>query len=168
MYGIILVMKKMFKIYTTEDKKEEKFLRESSIDVSLELLKSKEFQNFLDNFIYTAKTITTQEGFIAAGLAAVQVGKHYNVLCILREKEREFEIMINPKMEILSTVIISEREGCLSVPKIERKIPRFKKVKVRYLDRDGNTKKGVFSDFEAIEVQHEYDHTKGILFIDRV
>lgn len=161
-------MGKMLKIYTIEDVKEEKFLREKSSDVSLELLKSKEFQTFLDNFLHTAKTVTTEEGFVAAGLAAVQVGKHYNLFCILRENEREFEIMINPQMEILSTVIISEREGCLSVPRIEKKVPRFKKVKVRYLDRDGNIKKGVFSDYEAIEIQHEYDHTKGILFTDRV
>ena len=76
-------MSNLLKIYTIKDKKEEKFLRESSREVSLDILKSSKFQSFLDDLLFTAKNVTTEEGYKAAGLAAVQVGKHYKVFCIL-------------------------------------------------------------------------------------
>ena len=105
---------------------------------------------------------------MAAGLAAVQVGKHYNVFCILYEDPRRYELIINPKVEIVSTLQSLGREGCLSIPRIEEDILRFKKIKVRYLDRDGHVKKSTFTGYESREIQHEHDHTKGILFTDRV
>lgn len=161
-------MGKTLKIYTVEDKKEEKFLKQASKDISLEKLHSGQFQTFLDNLLFTVSNAQTEEGYIAAGLAAVQVGKHYNVFCILENDERDFEIMINPKMEILSTLQAVEKEACFSVPKREELVPRFKKIRLSYLDRDGKKKKKVFTDYKAREIQHEYDHTQGILFTDRI
>lgn len=161
-------MGKILKIYTVEDKKEEKFLRELSKEVSLEEIKSDEFQTFLDDLLFTAQNVTTQEGYIAAGLAAVQVGKHYNMFCILEEDSRDFYTMINPKIEILNTLQSSEKEGCLSIPGVEKPVRRFKKIRVTYLDRQGKKNRKVFTEYEAREIQHEYDHTQGILFTDRI
>ena len=161
-------MGKILKIYTVEDKKEEKFLREISKDVSKEEIKSNEFQSFLDDLLFTAQNVTTLEGYIAAGLAAVQVGKHYKVFCILQEDGKNFYLMINPKIEILSTLQSDEKEGCLSIPGVEKPVRRFKKIRVTYLDREGEKMKKVFTEYEAREIQHEYDHTQGILFTDRI
>ena len=161
-------MGNILKIYTVEDKEEEKFLRQASQDVSLEQLHSEQFQTFLDDLIFTVKNIETEDGYIAAGLAAVQVGKHYNVFCILENDERDFEVMINPKMEIISTLQGIEKEACFSIPKREEKIPRFKKIRLTYLDREGNKHRKVFTDYRAREIQHEYDHIQGILFTDRI
>jgi len=161
-------MSNSLKIYTIQNKEEEKFLRQSSLDVTLDDIKSNEFQSFLDDFLHTAKNVLTEEGYNAAGLAAVQVGIHKNLFCIFKEDTNEFEIMINPDIKILKHEKIVEPEGCLSVPRTEGRVGRYKKIKVKYLNREGKIRKGVFSNQEAREIQHEYDHTKGILFIDKL
>ncbi len=161
-------MGKILKIYTVGDKKEEKFLREISKDLSLEEIKSDRFQTFFDDLLFTAKNVTTQEGYIAAGLAAVQVGKHYNVFCILEEDSRDFFLMINARIEILNTLQSIEKEGCLSIPGVEEPVRRFKKIRATYLDREGKKNRKIFTEYEAREIQHEYDHTQGILFTDRI
>ena len=161
-------MGKILKVYTVEDKDEEKFLREHSKDVTLEQLHSEKFQTFLDNLLFTVQNVETDEGYIAAGLAAVQVGEHYNVFCILKGDERDYEMFINPKMEILSTIQGFEKEACFSIPKREERVPRFRKIRLTYLNRKGEKQKKVFTDYEAREIQHEYDHTQGILFTDRI
>lgn len=161
-------MRNNLKIFTIEDKNEEKFLKESSKDVTIEDLNSEQFQSFLDDFLHTAKNVMTEEGYSAAGLAAVQVGLHKNIFCILKDDSKEFEIMINPEIKILKNEKVVGTEGCLSVPKREGKVARYKKIKVKYLDREGKIKKGIFSNQEAREIQHEDDHTKGILFIDKL
>ncbi len=161
-------MSNILKIYTIENLKEKNFLRKISKDVTKEEINSKEFQSFLDDLLYTAKKIVTQEGYSAAGLAAIQVGIDKKVFCILKEDINDFEIMINPKIKVINTTEVIGVEGCLSVPKKEGKVSRFKKIKVKYLDRDGKSLKGIFSNQEAREIQHEYDHTQGILFIDKL
>lgn len=161
-------MNKCLKIYTIENEKEKKFLRETSKDVSLEEITTKEFQSFVDDLIYTAGNVLTQEGYSAAGLAAVQIGIHKNVFCILREDSHSFEVMINPSIKVLKNEKIIGLEACLSIPNFEGKVPRDKKIKVKYLDRNGKTRKEIFSNQEAREVQHEYDHTRGVLFIDKL
>lgn len=163
-----LVVGNSLKIYTIKDKKEEEFLRQSSQDLTIEEIKSKEFQNFLKDLQFTAKNVLTEEGYSAAGLAAVQVGLHKNVFCILKEDSEEFEIIINPSIKILKDEKVLATEGCLSVPNREGRVARYKKIKVKYLDKEGKVKKNIFSNQEAREIQHEYDHTKGVLFIDKL
>lgn len=161
-------MRKNLKIFTIKDKNEEEFLRESSQDISIEEIKSKEFQDFLEDLLFTAKNVSTEEGYSAAGLAAVQVGLHKNIFCILKESTEDFEIIINPSIKILKEEKVLGTEGCLSVPNKEGMVARYKKIKVKYLDREGKIKKNIFSNQEAREIQHEYDHTKGVLFIDKL
>jgi peptide deformylase len=90
------------------------------------------------------------------------------VFCILKEDSSEFEIMINPEFKVIKNEKSVDIEGCLSVPHKEGNVSRFKKIKVKYLDRNGKVQKGIFSGQEAREIQHEYDHTQGILFIDKL
>ncbi len=161
-------MAKILKILTIKDSEEEKLLRRKSADVSKEEIKSKEFQDFLDDLILTAEQVLTDEGYTAAGLAAVQVGVSKRIFCILEEGSNKFWIMINPQIKIFNKTQVLGVEGCLSVPNREGRVSRYKKIKVKYLNRDGNIEKKIFTNQEAREVQHEYDHTEGILFIDKI
>jgi peptide deformylase len=45
---------------------------------------------------------------------------------------------------------------------------RYRRVRIKYQDEDGNWQKKKFKDFNAVTVQHELDHLDGILFIDRM
>ena len=60
------------------------------------------------------------------------------------------------------------QEGCLSVPEIYDEVERPAEVRVRYLDENGQEQERHFTGLDAICVQHEIDHTKGILFIDHL
>ena len=161
-------MSKTLKIYTIEDPKQKIFLRKVSKNVTNEEIKTDKFQKFLDDLIYTAENVLTDDGYSAAGLSAIQVGVDKKVFCILKEDSSEFEIMINPEFKVIKNEKSVDIEGCLSVPHKEGSVSRFKKIKVKYLDRNGKVQKGIFSGQEAREIQHEYDHTEGILFIDKL
>lgn len=161
-------MRKILKIYTIKDKKEEKVLRKVYKEVSKDEILSREFQLFLDDLLFTAQEVETEEGYSSAGLASIQVGVDKRVFCILKESSGEFELMINPEIKILNNDKVVDVEGCLSIPNFEGKVSRYKKVKVKYLDRKGKTHKGVYKNQEAREIQHENDHLDGILFTDKL
>ncbi len=161
-------MGNILKIYTIKDKEEEKVLREISKDISKEEILSNEFQSFLDDLLFTAQEVETEEGYSSAGLAAIQVGVDKRVFCFLKESNGEFEIMINPGIKIIGKEKIVDIEGCLSIPKFEGRVSRYKKIKVKYIDREGKIQKGVFKNQEAREIQHENDHLNGILFTDKL
>lgn len=161
-------MRKILKIYTIKDKKEEKVLRKVSKEVSKDEILSREFQLFLDDLLFTAQEVETEEGYSSAGLASIQVGVDKRVFCILKESSGEFELMINPEIKILNNDKVVDVEGCLSIPNFEGRVSRYKKVKVKYLDREGKTQKAVFKNQEAREIQHENDHLDGILFTDKL
>ena len=157
----------MLKILEIDNKKELETLRKVSKKVNEKDIKDPLFQQFLDDLIYTAQNTVTEEGWEAAGLAAVQVGKLIKVFCILRDS-KEFEIMINPEIKEITKDTAIDTEACLSIPHQTGNVERFKKIKVTYLDRNGNKKRERFSNWEAREIQHEYDHLEGVLFTDKL
>ena len=57
-------------------------------------------------------------------------------------------------------------EGCLSIPDIREKVFRPETIVIRYQDENFQEKEQEFSGWMARIIQHEYDHLKGILFID--
>ena len=59
-------------------------------------------------------------------------------------------------------------EGCLSLPHFYGPLKRPPKIKIEYLDEDGNKKIDTFEGLEAQIIQHEIDHLEGVLFIDRL
>ncbi len=158
----------MLKIYTIKNSKEEKFLREKTDEVSKSQIEDKEFQTFIDNLIYTAQKFESEDGYLSVGLAAIQVGKKDKLFAFFREDIQDFEVMINPEIEIVSPIQEIEKEGCLSIPGVEGKVARFRKIRVRYLDRNGKRKRETFTRMDAREIQHEFDHTQGILFTDKL
>lgn len=99
-----------------------------------------------------------------AGLAAPQVGISKSVI-VLREDDEILEV-INPEI-ISSSGEITDLEGCLSLPGIYGEVPRFAEVKVSGQDRWGKKIKLAASGFWARVFQHEIDHLRGILFLER-
>jgi peptide deformylase len=160
-------MAQKLKILQINNKKELEILRKKSREVTKDEIKSSEFQSFLDDLIYTAQNTETEEGYRVAGLASIQVGKDLRAFCILRE-ENKFEVMINPKIDILKPTQQLAAEACLSIPGTEGEVLRFNNIRVTYLDREGKKKRLKFTDWEAREIQHENDHLDGTLFIDKI
>ena len=161
-------MPKQLKIYTIEDKEEEKSLRQESIPVSSEELKKSEFKEFLDDLLHTAQNSEEQGNVPAGGIAAPQVGRNIRVFYILNSENNKWELFINPEFEPTNFVKVVSREGCLSVPEREEDVMRYREVKIKYQDKDGKWQEKKFKNFNAVAIQHELDHLDGILFIDRI
>jgi len=64
--------------------------------------------------------------------------------------------------------VISESEGCLSVPDFRADVKRHAAVLVEGVDREGKPIRIERDDFLSIVLQHEIDHLNGTLFIDRI
>ncbi len=109
---------------------------------------------------------------ISAALAAVQIGRMERVVTVRSELEdksvREFTALINPQIVKYEGEIISDYEGCLSVSGVYGKVPRYSKIRVKALDIDGNEVRFKAEGFLARVIQHEIDHTNGVVFIDHI
>lgn len=109
------------------------------------------------------------------GLAASQIGEPLRVF-ITRPKEDSVSLVfVNPEIVTFSDDVtdgVPEREnkleGCLSIPKIWGKVKRVKTLTLRFQDEQGRQHEEEFSGFLATIIQHETDHTNGILFTRRV
>ena len=81
------------------------------------------------------------------------------------------EVMYNPKVVAHSVqdAALGDGEGCLSV---DRNVPgyvvRHARVTVEYFTKDGEKKRIKLKGYNSIVVQHEIDHTNGIMFYDRI
>lgn len=99
------------------------------------------------------------------GLAAVQVGVLKQAIIV--EVNNLFLELINP--EILEEIGEQcEVEGCLSVKNISGYVKRPKQLTVKACDRYGNEFVITGTGYLACALSHEIDHTKGILFIDKM
>ena len=109
---------------------------------------------------------------ISAALAAVQIDQLERVVIIRSDFEdkatRDFTTLINPEIVKLEGEIIEDYEGCLSVNNVYGKVPRHSKIRVKALDIDGREVRFKAEGFLARVIQHEIDHTNGILFIDHI
>lgn len=94
------------------------------------------------------------------GLAAIQIGIPVKV-AIVRYKNLKLDLY-NPEVLSASDMIVSKKEGCLSVRKY---VDTHRMNKVTIKNGDGNIYN--FEGFEAIICQHEIDHLYGILITDR-
>lgn len=141
-----------------------KLLRETSRDVTAF---DESLHVLLDNMY---DTMVFKEGI---GLAAIQIGVALNVLVInlvdeegMQKKENLYEI-INPVI-IEKDGIVVYQEGCLSVPGYYDEVERAGHIRLCYYDRYGHRHEEEFRDLMAIAVQHEMDHLKGHLFIEKL
>lgn len=105
------------------------------------------------------------------GLAAIQVGvpKRVIVMDISREEGvKEPRFFVNPEILWASEETIPYEEGCLSIPEVYDEVERPARVKLRYLNYDGETIEEEAEGLYAVCIQHEMDHLEGILFIDHL
>lgn len=109
---------------------------------------------------------------ISAALSAVQIG-HLQRIVIVRsdfddKATREFTALINPQIVKYEGDISTDYEGCLSVAGIYGKVPRHDKIRVKALNINGEEVRFKAEGFLAHVIQHEIDHTNGIVFIDHI
>ena len=103
------------------------------------------------------------------GLAATQIDVHLRVVVIdLQNEINEPLIMINPEFEVLTQEIDEMQEGCLSVPGIYEVVKRPEHIRLRALNRVGNTFELEAYGLLAVCIQHECDHLNGKLFVDHL
>jgi peptide deformylase len=105
------------------------------------------------------------------GLAAIQVGVPKRVVTIdatRGEEEKHPIALINPEIVWASEEKVGHEEGCLSIPDFLDEVERPARVKVRFLDLDGNAHEFEADGLLARVVQHEIDHINGVLFIDHL
>ncbi len=105
------------------------------------------------------------------GLAAIQVGSDQSIIVYdttPTDGERQAQVLINPEIVAREGNQLSENEGCLSVPDFRADVKRAARVRVKGLDRAGQAVDFEADGFLSIVLQHEIDHLRGVLFIDRV
>lgn len=105
------------------------------------------------------------------GLAAPQVGVNDRVVVCYFNNGTDHELivdMINPEILDHSDEIITEEEGCLSLPGKFDAVARYTALTVKYRDRKGKEYVLKLSGLNARIVQHEVDHLDGKLYVDRV
>lgn len=109
---------------------------------------------------------------IGVALAAVQVDKLVRIVIVRNnfddKNDRSFQVFINPQVTKAYGELIEDFEGCLSISNIYGKVPRYSKVKVKALNLEGKEIRLTAEGFLARVLQHEIDHTKGVVFIDHI
>ncbi|SHE19983.1 peptide deformylase [methanotrophic endosymbiont of Bathymodiolus puteoserpentis (Logatchev)] len=100
------------------------------------------------------------------GLAATQVNVHQRIIVIDISEEKDQPVcLINP--EIMDSLGEEESdEGCLSVPGIFEPVTRAETIKVKALDKRGESFELEADGLLAVCIQHEMDHLLGKLFVD--
>lgn len=100
------------------------------------------------------------------GLAATQVDVHQRLLVIdISEDRSEPLVLINPEI-IAESGAVKGDEGCLSVPEIYEAVERAEHIRVRAINRDGESFETEAEGLLAVCIQHEMDHLDGKLFVD--
>ena len=109
---------------------------------------------------------------ISAALAAVQVDALERIIIVrsdFEDKEsNEFTTLINPEIVKYEGKLVEDYEGCLSVKDVYGKVPRYSKVRVKAVNIEGQEVRFKAEGFLARVLQHEIDHTNGIVFIDHI
>lgn len=105
------------------------------------------------------------------GLAAVQVGVHLRCIVVdvaVREGRNEPMKFINAEIVTKAKEESVFNEGCLSFPDQYSEVTRPESVTVRYMDENGSEKTIEATGILATCLQHEIDHTNGIVFVDHI
>ncbi len=105
------------------------------------------------------------------GLAGIQIGVVKRVVVMDLSKKDDThkpQVFINPEITWASEEKSTHEEGCLSIPEYYEEVERPSEVKVKFLDLDGKTHEISAEGLFATCIQHEIDHTNGVLFIDHI
>ncbi|MDQ6995646.1 MAG: peptide deformylase [Mariprofundaceae bacterium] len=80
--------------------------------------------------------------------------------------QKNLKVWINPEFISRNDSLSTHEEGCLSVPDVYENVERPNAVRLRWFDLDGIQHEKDFEGFEAVALQHEFDHLDGKLFVD--
>ncbi len=139
-------------------------LREKAFDIEAGI----DFKAVADNMSQTLK----KAGGI--GLAGPQVGvvKRIFIIDTMPLKDDGIQplerVYLNPEILHVDSSENEFKEGCLSIPGINENVIRPEKITVRYRNENFDVREEVLDGVVARIFQHEYDHLKGILFVDRI
>jgi peptide deformylase len=145
-------------------------LRRLAEPVALSELQTPEFQSLIQDLRDSMKH------YGGIGIAAPQIGVALQVAVIElppvsrygEQFELPFTLFINPVMDYLTDEQQGYWEGCLSVPGLRGFVERPKKIRVTYWDQEGSIQVLAAEGFLATVLQHELDHLRGVLYIDRI
>lgn len=109
---------------------------------------------------------------LSAAMAAPQMGVLKRIIIVrddMSDKAKAtFTALINPEVIRADGKVLTDYEGCLSVPSVYGKVPRPSKVRVKAMLEDGTEVRIKATDELARTLLHEIDHLDGILFIDHI
>jgi peptide deformylase len=159
-----------FRVLQITDKQDSIVLRTPCSDV----------RNFANDSIFhllveRLKTTLREENGV--GIAAPQVGISKNLFLFLRLDlpGQPVVVAVNPKIiNHPDTTVCFERDGCLSIPDRSGNSVRYPWIDVEYWNEKGEKIRERLAGysrrntFTSVIFQHEYDHTKGVLFIDKL
>lgn len=165
----------LLKLYQTG----QPILRKTSKPVTLEVLRSQHTQEVIDYMIATLRDAP------GVGLAAPQVGEPLQIIIVedkskyqevvplkIRQAQKRkpvpLKVLVNPKIRVIESEEELWFEGCLSVDGYLAAVPRCKSVEVDAIDRQGNPVSFIANGWQARILQHEMDHLRGILYIDKM
>lgn len=126
-----------------------------------------DLQTLIDNMFETMRAAP------GVGLAAPQIGESLR-LVVVEYTEDEDEnakpkkyVLVNPEIVKRSEEMITDIEGCLSLPGLAGRVERHEAVTVKAKNRFGKPLKIEAEGWLARIFQHEIDHLDGVLYIDR-
>ncbi len=142
-------------------------LRKKSVDID------KNYPNIKELIENMFETMYKSDGL---GLAAPQVGLNINMFIIDAKplakdypELAEFKkVFINPEITFNTEHTEAMEEGCLSVPSIHETVHRPDALTIKYLNENFEEIIETLEGYPAIIIQHEFDHLKGILFVDKI
>jgi len=110
------------------------------------------------------------------GLAAPQIGRAIRLFVVdtvqMMEKGQESEgiskVFINAQKVEETGDEWAYEEGCLSIPDVRGDVERPESIKLRWCDENFEEHEATFTGLNARVIQHEYDHTDGVLFTEKL
>ncbi|KAG2495705.1 hypothetical protein HYH03_006305 [Edaphochlamys debaryana] len=160
-------------------------LRQVAKPVPPELMGSEWLRNLVQTMVDVMRAAP------GVGLAAPQIGEPWQVV-VLEDREeliakqaasglyspsvlaamerRPFRplALVNPELEAEGAEGVAAFEGCLSVRGYAAVVPRYRRVRVRALDPEGRPLALEAGGWQARILQHEVDHVRGVLYVDRM
>ena len=118
-----------------------------------------------------ADMFETMRNASGIGLAANQIGLNKQIFVVDVSPVEDYEkykpiVMINPRITSKSDETISIEEGCLSIPDLRAEVIRPKSIFISFFDVNMKEHTIEADELFARVIQHEYDHLRGVLFID--
>lgn len=126
----------------------------------------------------------TMKNANGCGLASPQIGLPIRLFIVdskttfenLDEADKEIyfekddsgimETFINAKIIERSEQLWEDEEGCLSIPNLSQPVKRHWTITIEYYNKDFELQTKTYSGTTARMIQHEYDHTEGIIYLD--